>query len=225
LKSGDYTHNRIAGEIAIYRQLIDCSGRAESTRLPSPLNPGVERKRQFVLVAPMFQDSSVGIDRRDVESSLNILPVDDLVSISCNHNYALHFSVPNDRCDIRLNCVSLERGHLLCITRSQVFLDDVFNFFNGSWLPFFHLSQFSHPRAQLSRTGVYTQKPTSAPLCHLLHPGIYHLPTINPQSAKSALAASASLPGQTANAAPDHHRGPRVDSWAASLPILIRVYL
>jgi len=53
----------------------------------SSFNPRIKRKAQFVLIAPVFTDSPVGGDCGEVETLLDILPIDDFVSPSRNNDH------------------------------------------------------------------------------------------------------------------------------------------
>ena len=87
----------------------------------------------------MLKDLPIGIDGRHIKAALNILPIDDLVSFSCNHHCALHFSVANDWGNMRLYFVPIKGSQLLSIACSQIFLDDAFHLFDRCWQPVFHI--------------------------------------------------------------------------------------
>jgi hypothetical protein len=91
----------------------------------------------------MFKNLVVGIDWRQVEPALNVLPVDDFVSVSCNRDYALHFPVSNDWRKIWFDCILIERSSLLDITCFQVFDDDAFYSRDPSFQPEFSFAQNS----------------------------------------------------------------------------------
>src|SRR5215471_1048966 len=96
----------------------------------------------------MFKNLSVGIDRRHVKPTLNTLPVNDFVSVSCNHDYAFYFPVSTDWRKTWLDCVLMERSCLLGITCFQVFSDDAFYSSDRSFQPEF---SFAHNSAVITR--------------------------------------------------------------------------
>src|SRR5262245_45901247 len=119
---------------------------------PSTFNPCIDRKRQLILVAPVFKDLSIGINRRDIESFFNIIPVDDLISFSRNDYRAFLSSISTDWCNIRLHCIFLEGSDLLYIAFFQILFYDVLNRGNGGWTPVVGLRgiQIRPPAARLA---------------------------------------------------------------------------
>lgn len=51
------------------------------SREASTLNPRIECKSQFVLIAPVLKNSSIGAYRRNVEPIFPVFVIDDLVAI------------------------------------------------------------------------------------------------------------------------------------------------
>jgi hypothetical protein len=76
--------------------LIDRDGRAESAGKTSAIDPRVEREPQLVIIAPMFENRSVGANWRDIESIFHVFVVDDLIAVSCDHDHTLHLSIAHD---------------------------------------------------------------------------------------------------------------------------------
>ncbi len=83
--------------MAIYQQLEDWNSGTKTRWAPSSFNPTVQREAQFVLVAPMFEDTTVRVYGQGVEALFDIFPINDLVAPSRNHNHTLDIPVPNDR--------------------------------------------------------------------------------------------------------------------------------
>src|SRR5258706_3266844 len=117
----------------IYRQSLNWRRGAESLGACSSINPRIERKAQFVLIAPVLKDSPVGSNWGEVEALLNILPINHLVSSACYHNCAFYLAVSQNRRDIELHCVSLERHELRIVAFCQIVLDDLLDFFKSRW--------------------------------------------------------------------------------------------
>jgi hypothetical protein len=77
----------------------------------------------------------VGVAVVENKLDLDILPIDDFVSASCNNNHAFHFSLTQNRRTAWFDRISLERCYLLVITPCQVLLDDLLQSFDSRRLP------------------------------------------------------------------------------------------
>ena len=76
----------------------------------------------------MLKDLSVGCDRRDVETLLNVLPIHNFIASLCNHNDTLRLSIAND-CRLRwIYREGLECLDLLVTAFSQITPNYLFNF-------------------------------------------------------------------------------------------------
>jgi hypothetical protein len=90
------------------------------------------------LVAPVFDDSSIWADRRNVKTLFHVFVVDDLIVIPCNDDDAFRTSVSFDRCKKGSDTISFELCKLFCVAPFEVSSDNLIDLFYRRRLPLVH---------------------------------------------------------------------------------------
>jgi|CZKK01.1.fsa_nt_gi hypothetical protein len=64
----------------------------------------------------MLENVAFSTDSGDSKAFLDVFPIDNFVFFSGNHDNVFQISVPDNRCEMRLNAIRLERDGLLIDT-------------------------------------------------------------------------------------------------------------